>query len=108
MLDLFRKWRQVREKTKRFSFVCNSLELINISPLVCARTDCDDDKGPKYKFGIYGLKNKTELLQTGDPVRFQIDSSKRAVNIVALRTKSRATVESMKGTYTNEGLMKDG
>lgn len=65
-------------------------------------TDSDDDKAMKYKFGIYGLKNKTELLQTGDPVRFQVDTSKRAVNILALRTKSRATVESMKGEYRCE------
>ncbi|XP_065221818.1 cold shock domain-containing protein E1 isoform X1 [Planococcus citri] len=61
--------------------------------------DLDDDKAMKYKFGIYGLKNKTELLQTGDPVKFQVDTSKRAVNIVALRTKSRATVESMKDQF---------
>ncbi len=57
----------------------------------------DDEKCLKYKFGIYGLKNKSELLQVGDPVRFQVDSCKRAVNIVALRDKSRATVDSMKG-----------
>lgn len=60
-------------------------------------SDGDDDKCAKYKFGIYGLKNKSELLQIGDPVRFQVDSNKRAVNIVALRDKSRATVDSMKG-----------
>lgn len=59
--------------------------------------DGEDDKNGKFKFGIYGLKNKSELLQVGDPVRFQIDSKMRAVNVVALRDKSRATVDSMKG-----------
>lgn len=60
---------------------------------------CDFAEGDdgKFKFGIFGLKNKSELLQVGDPVRFQVDSNKRAVNIVALRDKSRATVDSMKG-----------
>lgn len=56
-----------------------------------------EDDAPKYKFGIHGLKNKSELLQVGDPVKFQVDSNMRAVNIVALRDKARATVDSIKG-----------
>lgn len=59
----------------------------------------EDDEKSQYKFGIYGLKNKSELLQVGDHVKFQIDSSRKAVNIVALRDKARATVDSMKGQY---------
>lgn len=41
--------------------------------------------------------NKKELLQVGDPVQFQVDSKDRAVNIIAIRKKQRAHVDTIKG-----------
>lgn len=46
-----------------------------------------------------GLANKRELLQVGDPVQFQIDSSGWAGNIIAVRKKLRATVDAIKGQF---------
>ena len=46
-----------------------------------------------------GLANKRELLQVGDPVQFQIDSTGRAGNIIAVRKKLRATVDAIKGQF---------
>jgi len=62
----------------------------------------------QYEFGIKGLINKKELLQVGDPVQFQVDSKNRAVNIIAIRKKQRAHVDTIKGyfgflTYEVEG-----
>lgn len=53
----------------------------------------------EYEFGIMGLTNKRELLQVGDPVQLQVDSSGRAANIVAVRKKRRATVDAYKGPF---------
>ena len=43
--------------------------------------------------------NKRELLQSGDPVQFQVDSEGRAGNIVALRKKIKTTVDAVKGHF---------
>nr|CAI5834801.1 unnamed protein product [Callosobruchus analis] len=53
----------------------------------------------EYQFGIMGLSNKRELLQVGDHVQFQVDSTGRAANIVAVRKKLRATVDAIKGHF---------
>nr|CAH7723561.1 unnamed protein product [Callosobruchus chinensis] len=45
------------------------------------------------------LANKRELLQVGDHVQFQVDSTGRAANIVAVRKKLRATVDAIKGHF---------
>nr|CAD7393916.1 unnamed protein product [Timema cristinae] len=58
-----------------------------------------DEKGAEYEFGIMGLVSKRELLQAGDPVTFQVDSSGRASNIVAVRKKRRAIVDAVKGLF---------
>lgn len=50
-----------------------------------------------YEYGIMGLACKREILQVGDPVTFQVDTEGRATNIVPIRRKRRATVESIKG-----------
>lgn len=60
-------------------------------------TISEGEKGAEYEFGITSLTNKRELLQIGDPVHFQVDSQGRAANIVAIRKKRRATVDSVKG-----------
>nr|CAD7424847.1 unnamed protein product [Timema monikensis] len=59
----------------------------------------EDEKGEEYEFGIMGLVSKRELLQAGDPVTFQVDSSGRASNIVAVRKKRRAIVDAVKGLF---------
>nr|CAD7399848.1 unnamed protein product [Timema poppensis] len=59
----------------------------------------EDEKGADYEFGIMGLVSKRELLQAGDPVTFQVDSSGRASNIVAVRKKRRAIVDAVKGLF---------
>lgn len=58
-----------------------------------------EDSDQEYEFGIMGLTNKRELLQVGDPVQLQVDSSGRAANIVAVRKKRRATVDAYKGPF---------
>ncbi|KAF2881106.1 hypothetical protein ILUMI_25072 [Ignelater luminosus] len=69
------------------------------SGLIKAFTEHPDEKAKEYEFGIMGLANKRELLQVGDPVQFQIDSSGWAGNIVAVRKKLRATVDAIKGQF---------
>ncbi|XP_008545081.1 cold shock domain-containing protein E1 [Microplitis demolitor] len=59
----------------------------------------DENDSKKYEFGIMGLLNKRELLQTGDPVQFQIDSEGHACNVVAVRKKRIATVDAVKGAF---------
>ncbi|XP_074115620.1 cold shock domain-containing Unr [Cotesia typhae] len=59
----------------------------------------DENNAKKYEFGIMGLLNKRELLQTGDPVQFQVDSEGHACNIVAVRKKRIATVDAVKGAF---------
>lgn len=51
----------------------------------------------QYEFGITGLVNKRELLQPSDQVNFQLDESRRAVVIRAIRKKLIATVDAVKG-----------
>lgn len=61
--------------------------------------DEQNEKVDECEFGIMGLANKRELLQVGDPVQFQIDSTGRAGNIIAVRKKLRATVDAIKGQF---------
>lgn len=58
-----------------------------------------EETNKQFEFGIMGLSNKRELLQAGDPVQFQVDSSGRAANIVAVRKKLKATVDAIKGQF---------
>ena len=67
--------------------------------MVKVNPSTEDEETPEYEFGIMGLANKRELLQTGDPVQFQIDSDGHACNIVAVRKKRRATVDAVKGLF---------
>lgn len=70
------------------------------SGLIRIKNDNDDNnKLLEYEFGIMGLVNKRELLQVGDHVQFQIDSTGRAANIIAVRKKLRATVDAIKGHF---------
>ncbi|XP_060521185.1 cold shock domain-containing protein E1 [Cylas formicarius] len=69
------------------------------SGLIKIRTEDPEEKSAEYEFGIMGLINKRELLQVGDQVHFQIDSTQRAANIVAVRKKLRATVDAIKGHF---------
>ncbi|KAF7273268.1 cold shock domain-containing Unr isoform X2 [Rhynchophorus ferrugineus] len=69
------------------------------SGLIKVKTENSDEKSPEYEFGIMGLVNKRELLQVGDQVQFQVDSTNRAANIVAVRKKLRATVDAIKGQF---------
>lgn len=55
--------------------------------------------GREFEFGIMGLANKRELLQVGDPVQLQVDSSGRAAHIIAVRKKRRGTVDAYKGPF---------
>lgn len=59
----------------------------------------EDEETQEYEFGIMGLSNKRELLQTGDPVQLQVDSAGHACNIVAVRKKRRATVDAVRGLF---------
>lgn len=59
----------------------------------------NNDKTLELEFGIMGLANKRELLQVGDPVQLQIDSSGRASNIIAVRKKLRAIVDAIKAQF---------
>lgn len=65
--------------------------------LVCIGNE-DEDLGA-HEFGITGILNKRELLQPGDQVNFQLDESRRAVCIRAIRKKLIATVDAVKGQY---------
>lgn len=67
--------------------------------LIKVKTENPDEKAEEYEFGIMGLVNKRELLQVGDAVQFQMDSTGRAANIVAVRKKLRATVDAIKGQF---------
>ncbi|XP_050309482.1 cold shock domain-containing protein E1 isoform X2 [Anthonomus grandis grandis] len=69
------------------------------SGLIKIRTENPEEKSPEYEFGIMGLVNKRELLQVGDQVQFQVDSTNRAAGIVAVRKKLRATVDAIKGHF---------
>lgn len=70
------------------------------SGLIRIKNDIDDtNKILEYEFGIMGLVNKRELLQVGDHVQFQVDSTGRAANITAVRKKLRATVDAIKGHF---------
>lgn len=65
--------------------------------LVCVGNE--NEGLPQYEFGITGIVNKRELLQPGDQVTFQLDESRRAVLIRAIRKKLIATVDAVKGQY---------
>ncbi|KAJ8929356.1 hypothetical protein NQ314_017960 [Rhamnusium bicolor] len=69
------------------------------SGLIRIKSDNPDDKPLEYEFGIMGLVNKRELLQVGDHVQLQVDSTGRAANIIAVRKKLRATVDAIKGHF---------
>ncbi|KAJ8922361.1 hypothetical protein NQ315_004304 [Exocentrus adspersus] len=69
------------------------------SGLIRIKTDNPEDKPIDYEFGIMGLVNKRELLQVGDHVQLQVDSTGRAANIVAVRKKLRAAVDAIKGHF---------
>lgn len=69
------------------------------SGLIKVRTENPEDKSAEYEFGIMGLVNKRELLQVGDQVQFQVDSTRRAASIIAIRKKLRATVDAIKGHF---------
>ena len=51
-----------------------------------------------YKFAIVSLRNRKELLQTGDPVEFQISAREPslAINIRSTKEKKRAFVEAVR------------
>ncbi|CAB3383909.1 Hypothetical predicted protein [Cloeon dipterum] len=61
--------------------------------------DSEETVGSEFEFGISSLQNKRELLQNGDAVTFQVDADNRATNIVAVRKKLRAVVDTMKGQF---------
>ncbi|XP_065350831.1 cold shock domain-containing protein E1 isoform X2 [Cloeon dipterum] len=61
--------------------------------------DSEESVGSEFEFGISSLQNKRELLQNGDAVTFQVDADNRATNIVAVRKKLRAVVDTMKGQF---------
>ncbi|KAK7065496.1 Cold shock domain-containing protein E1 [Halocaridina rubra] len=65
--------------------------------LVCVGNE--EEGLAQYEFGITGVVNKRELLQPGDQVTFQLDESRRAVLIRAIRKKLIATVDAVKGQY---------
>ena len=67
--------------------------------LIKVNPSSEDEETLEYEFGIMGLTNKRDLLQTGDPVQFQVDSDNYACNIVAVRKKRRATVDAVKGHF---------
>ena len=69
------------------------------SGLIRIKTEDPEEKPMEYEFGIMGLVNKRELLQMGDHVQLQVDSTGRAANIVAVRKKLRATVDAIKGHF---------
>ncbi|XP_057655391.1 cold shock domain-containing protein E1 isoform X1 [Diorhabda carinulata] len=69
------------------------------SGLIRTKSENHNDKVEEYEFGIMGLVNKRELLQVGDHVQFQVDTTGRAANIVAVRKKLKATVDAIKGHF---------
>ncbi|XP_044257145.1 cold shock domain-containing protein E1 [Tribolium madens] len=69
------------------------------SGLIRIKTEDPEEKALEYEFGIMGLVNKRELLQVGDHVQLQVDSTGRAANIIAVRKKLRATVDAIKGHF---------
>ncbi|KRT84375.1 hypothetical protein AMK59_218, partial [Oryctes borbonicus] len=69
------------------------------SGLIREKMETPDEKVQEYEFGIMGLVNKRELLQVNDHVQFQIDSTGRAANIIAVRKKLRAAVDAIKGQF---------
>lgn len=69
------------------------------SGLIQIKMEDPEDKATEYEFGIMGLVNKRELLQVGDHVQLQIDSTGRAANITAVRKKLRAAVDAIKGHF---------
>lgn len=89
--------------------VCRPLRSVNpdqteYSGLIRVKNDVEDQQQSQqpiveYEFGIMGLVNKRELLQVGDHVQFQVDSTGRAANIVAVRKKLRAQVDAIKGHF---------
>ncbi|KAK3869556.1 hypothetical protein Pcinc_025140 [Petrolisthes cinctipes] len=70
---------------------------LEYSGLVCVGNESEGLQ--QYEFGITGLVNKRELLQPSDQVNFQLDESRRAVVIRAIRKKLIATVDAVKGQY---------
>jgi len=76
----------------------NNLEQEDYCGLIAVDTD-DIEQSEQYQFGITGVVNKRELLQKGDSVTFQTDTSGWATNIVAVRQKFSATVDTVKGNY---------
>lgn len=61
--------------------------------------DIDDSKLETYEFGITSLTNKRDLLQKGDAVEFRVDEAGRAAEIISIRQKKRAYVDSIKGQF---------
>lgn len=52
-----------------------------------------------HEFGITSLKNKRDLLQIGDIVQFKLDEAGRAAELLSVRQKKRANVDSIKGQF---------
>ncbi|XP_072396506.1 RNA-binding protein Unr isoform X3 [Diabrotica undecimpunctata] len=69
------------------------------SGLIRTKAENQNEKVQEYEFGIMGLVNKRELLQIGDHVQFQVDTTGRAANIIAVRKKLKATVDAIKGHF---------
>lgn len=74
-------------------------EQVEYAGMIKVNPQSESEETPEYEFGIMGLANKRELLQSGDPVQFQLDSEGHACNIVAVRKKRRATVDAVKGPF---------
>ncbi|XP_014228591.1 cold shock domain-containing protein E1 isoform X1 [Trichogramma pretiosum] len=74
-------------------------EQVEYAGMIKVNPTNENEETPEYEFGIMGLANKRELLQSGDPVQFQLDSEGHACNIVAVRKKRRATVDAVKGPF---------
>ncbi|GAB0096270.1 cold shock domain-containing protein E1 [Sergentomyia squamirostris] len=52
-----------------------------------------------HEFGITSLVNKRDLLQKNDAVSFKLDTRGRAAEVIAVRQKKRANVDSIKGQF---------
>uniref|UniRef100_A0A1L8E1P0 Putative mitochondrial inner membrane n=1 Tax=Nyssomyia neivai TaxID=330878 RepID=A0A1L8E1P0_9DIPT len=52
-----------------------------------------------HEFGITSLVNKRDLLQKNDAVSFKLDTKGRAAEVIAVRQKKRANVDSIKGQF---------
>lgn len=59
----------------------------------------DGDAISFHTFGITSLINKRDLLQKDDAVVFKIDESGHCVDVLAVRKKKRAVVDSIKGQF---------